>query len=80
MTMAKRRKTIKRVKVIRENRSDPNPWLVSDLPFSVLHEWTDQYGELFYTICPYGSSAQQQEDKAHSIPASHTAPHEWKTL
>ena len=69
-----------RVKVIKYNVFDENPWLVSDLPFWVVKEWTDHQGQLIYLICPWGSTEEQQRDKSHAIPADHTAPHEWKTL
>ena len=69
-----------RVKVIKYNDQDENPWLVSDLPFWVAKEWTDHQGQLIYLIFPWGSTAEQQENKAHAIPASHTAPHEWRTI
>ena len=80
--MAEGRMTMERriIKVVRLNKSDPSPWRPSDLPFSVLNEYVSEAGEQMLTIYPFGTRNENIKDKAHYIPTSHTAPHEWKTL
>ena len=68
---------MKTVKVVKRNDQDPNPWLVSDLPFTVHDEFTGHDGELAFIIAPFGCRKEYLEDQKHQIPANHTLPFDW---
>jgi hypothetical protein len=67
---------MKFVIVTRLNERDPNPWLVSDLPFQVVREW-EVNGEEMLTIAPCEDS-EDTEEMAHYIPKSCTSPFQEK--